>query len=173
MGLWKPKAHNTDFRVLLEKLIVAKLFKKFPTYYGPRKFITVFARASHLSLSWDRYIQPNILTHSTTTINFNLILHLQLGPPSALMASLFRLQFYVKSSSPFPRSSHLLDLHAVTTYCEEYKVWKNYADFFRVLLLLSNVLLSEWFPNTIQVVPLRWKPRLHTHKQQCDCSFVL
>jgi hypothetical protein len=29
-------------KVILEKLIVAQLFKKFPVFYGTRKFITVF-----------------------------------------------------------------------------------------------------------------------------------
>jgi hypothetical protein len=31
--------------VLLEKLIVTQLVKKFPAFYGSRKFITVFTRA--------------------------------------------------------------------------------------------------------------------------------
>jgi hypothetical protein len=38
-------------RVLLEKLTGLQLVKKFPTFYGTRKFITVFASARHLSLS--------------------------------------------------------------------------------------------------------------------------
>jgi hypothetical protein len=38
-------------RVLLEKLTVFQLFKKFPAFYGTRKFITAFKNASHLSLS--------------------------------------------------------------------------------------------------------------------------
>jgi hypothetical protein len=36
---------------LLEKLIVAQLVKKFPIFYGSRKFITVFTRAGHWRLS--------------------------------------------------------------------------------------------------------------------------
>jgi len=34
-------ARNTD---LLEKLLVARLVKKFPTSYGIRRFITIFMR---------------------------------------------------------------------------------------------------------------------------------
>jgi hypothetical protein len=34
-------------RVLVEKLIVAKLVKKFPAFYGIRRFITVFTRDHH------------------------------------------------------------------------------------------------------------------------------
>jgi hypothetical protein len=35
-------------RVLLEKLTVPQLVKKFPAYYGTRRFITAFTRALHL-----------------------------------------------------------------------------------------------------------------------------
>ena len=38
-------------RVLLEKLTRSQLVKKFPTFYGTRKFITEFTSACHLSLS--------------------------------------------------------------------------------------------------------------------------
>jgi len=38
-------------RVLLEKLTGSQLFKKFPTFYGTRRFITTLTSASYLSLS--------------------------------------------------------------------------------------------------------------------------
>ena len=38
-------------RVLLEKLMVSQLVKKFPAHYGTRRFITAFTSARHLSLS--------------------------------------------------------------------------------------------------------------------------
>jgi len=38
-------------RVLLEKLILSKLVKKFPAFYETRRFITTFTSARHLSLS--------------------------------------------------------------------------------------------------------------------------
>ena len=44
-------------RVLLEKLTDSQLFKKFPIFYGTRKFIIAFTSARHLSLSWARSIQ--------------------------------------------------------------------------------------------------------------------
>jgi hypothetical protein len=37
-------------RVLLEKLTVTQLVKKFPAFYGTRRFITVFTKADHCSL---------------------------------------------------------------------------------------------------------------------------
>jgi len=44
-------------RVLLEKLTASQLGKKFPAFYGTRRFITAFTSARHLSLSWTSLIQ--------------------------------------------------------------------------------------------------------------------
>jgi hypothetical protein len=44
-------------RVLPEKIKCPKLIKEFFTFYGTRRFITVYTRARHLSLSWARLIQ--------------------------------------------------------------------------------------------------------------------
>jgi hypothetical protein len=44
-------------KVLLEKLTGSQLVKKFPTFYGTRRFITAFTSARHLPLSWARSIQ--------------------------------------------------------------------------------------------------------------------
>jgi hypothetical protein len=44
-------------RVLLEKLTVTHLVKKYPAFYGTQKFITVFTRARHWLQSWARCIQ--------------------------------------------------------------------------------------------------------------------
>ena len=38
-------------RVLLKKPIGLQLVKKFPAFYGTRRFITTFTSARHLSLS--------------------------------------------------------------------------------------------------------------------------
>jgi hypothetical protein len=45
------------YRILLEKLTVTQLVDNMPAFYGSRRFITVFARACHWSLSWARWIQ--------------------------------------------------------------------------------------------------------------------
>ena len=61
-----PWRHNTYLlkylltprnRVLLEKLTGSQLIKKFPAFYGTRRFITAFTSARHLSLSWASSIQ--------------------------------------------------------------------------------------------------------------------
>jgi len=41
----------TPYTRVLEKLTGSQLVKKFPTFYGTRKFITTFTRARHVSLS--------------------------------------------------------------------------------------------------------------------------
>jgi hypothetical protein len=43
--------------IILKKLTVTQLVKKFPTFYGMKRFITVFTRAHHWSLFWARWIQ--------------------------------------------------------------------------------------------------------------------
>ena len=42
---------NPGSRVLLEKLTGLQLVKKFPAFYGTRRFITALTSARHLSLS--------------------------------------------------------------------------------------------------------------------------
>jgi len=70
--------------VLPEKLTGFQLVKKFPAFYGTRRFITAVTSARHLSLSSARSIQP-IPPHPTSWRS-TLILssHLRLGLPSGL-----------------------------------------------------------------------------------------
>ena len=44
--------HTPWSTVLLEKLTGCQLVKKFPSFYGTRRFITSFTSARHLSLFW-------------------------------------------------------------------------------------------------------------------------
>jgi hypothetical protein len=64
-----------------------QLLKNFPAFYGTRRFITVFTRALHWSLSWPRSIQsiPShpISLRSTLMLSTNL----SLGLPSGLFTS--------------------------------------------------------------------------------------
>ena len=65
-------------RVLLDKLIGPKLAKKFPAFYGTRRFITAVTTARNLSLSWNTSIQ-SIPTSYFLKIHFNIILPLTPG----------------------------------------------------------------------------------------------
>jgi hypothetical protein len=71
-------------RIMLQKLMVAQLVKKFPAFRETWSFITVFTTACHWSLSWDTWIH-SIASH-TICVRYVLILpsHLRLGFPSCL-----------------------------------------------------------------------------------------
>jgi len=76
-------------RVLLEKLTGFQLVKKFPAFYGTRRFITAFTSARHVSLSWASSIQ-SASTHPTFWRSIILLSsHLLLGPPRGLFPSDF------------------------------------------------------------------------------------
>jgi hypothetical protein len=43
--------------------MLTQLLKKFPAFYGTKRFIAVFTRARHWSLSWARWIQSTSCHH--------------------------------------------------------------------------------------------------------------
>jgi len=76
-------------RILLEKLTGFQLVKVFPSFYGPRKFITAFTSACHLSLSWASSTQ-SISPHPTSWRSILILSsHLCLGLPSGFFPSGF------------------------------------------------------------------------------------
>jgi hypothetical protein len=71
--------------VLLEKLTSLQLVKKFPAFYGTRRFITALTSARHLSLSSARPIPS---THSHPASRRSVLIlssHLCLGLPSGIL----------------------------------------------------------------------------------------
>jgi len=76
-------------RVLLEKLTGFHLVKKFPAFYGTRRFITAFTSARHLSLSWATTIQSMHLYPISWRSILILSSLLRLGLPSGLFPSGF------------------------------------------------------------------------------------
>ena len=112
-------------RVLLEKLIGFHLVKKFPSFYGTRRFITAFTSPHHLSLSWGGSIHST--SPNPTFWRSILILspHLRLGFPSGLFPSGFPTKtLYTPLISPLRTTCHahlvLLDFNARTILGEEY-----------------------------------------------------
>jgi hypothetical protein len=71
-------------RVLLEKLIVFQLVKKYPEFYWSRKFIIVFTTARHRFLTWARCIQSTPSHQISPRFILILFFHLSLGLPSAM-----------------------------------------------------------------------------------------
>ena len=95
-------------RVLLEKLTGFQLFKRFPAFYGTRRFITAFTSAPQLSLSWARSIQ-SMPPHPTSWRSIlKLSSHLRLGLPSGLFPS--GLLAHIRDTCP----AHLILLDFIT-----------------------------------------------------------
>jgi len=92
-------------RLLLEKLTGLQLVKKFPEFYGTRRFITAFTRARHLSLSRARSIQSMPPSHFLK-IQLNIILP---STPGSSKWSLY-LRFLHQNpvcTSPLPHTCYM------------------------------------------------------------------
>jgi len=88
--------------VLLEKLTDFQPVKKFPAFYGSRRFITQLTSSRHLSLSWASSIQ-SITPHPTSCRSILISSsHLRLGLPSGLFPSGFSTKtLYMPLLSPY------------------------------------------------------------------------
>ena len=74
---------------LLGKLTGSQLVKKFPAFYGTRRFITAFTTTRYLSLSWTSSTQ-SIPPHPTSWRSILILSsHLRLGLSSGLFPSDF------------------------------------------------------------------------------------
>ena len=112
-------------RVLLDKLTGLQLVKKFPAFYGTRKYINALTSFRHLSLSWSSPIQS---TYPHPTFSRSILIlstHLRLGLPSGLFPSGFPTKIlYAPLSSPIRAicPAHLiLDFITRTILGEEYR----------------------------------------------------
>jgi hypothetical protein len=85
---------------LPEKLTGLQLVKKFPAFYGNRRFVTAFTNARYLSLSWASPVHT--FTSHYLKINVNITFHLHLGLPSGLFPSGFPTKtLYTPLPSPY------------------------------------------------------------------------
>ena len=105
-------------RVLPEKLTVFQPVKKFSTFYWTRSFITAFARARHLFVSWASLIQPippyPTFWRSILILLSNLSSHLRLGFPGGLFPSGFPANPLVISPIRVTCHAHLILLDFIT-----------------------------------------------------------
>jgi hypothetical protein len=97
---------------ILEKPPIVQPLKNFPAFYENRRFITVFTKYLHWSLSWARLIQ-SIPTHPISLRSIlTLSTHLRLRLPSGLFPSGFHTNIYMHSPirATCPAQLTLLDL---------------------------------------------------------------
>ena len=172
-------------RVLLEKLIGSQLFKKFPAFYGSRRFNAAFTSARHLSLSWATSTQ-SMPSHPTS---WRLILilssHLRLGLPSGLFPSRVPTKtLHRPLLSPIratcPALPILLDLITRAILSEAYRSLNSSLCSFlhsavTPSLLGPNILLSTLFWNTLSLrSPSMSATKFHSHtKQQAKFKFCV
>ena len=113
-------------RVLLKKLTVSQLVKKFPAFHGTRRFITALTSVRHLSLSLASPIQSTY-THPTYWRSILILsTHLRLGLPSGLFPSGSPTKtLYTPFSSPIratcPAHLIIVDFITRTILGEKYK----------------------------------------------------
>ena len=113
-------------RVLLDKLAGLQLVKKFPAFYGTRRFLTALTSFRHLSLSWARPIQSSYPNPTSWRSILILSSHLRLGPPSGLFPSGFPTStLYTPLPTPIRATcpAHLILLNFITRTIlgDEYK----------------------------------------------------
>ena len=85
-------SHRAEF--FFRSYPVLQLVKKFPTFYGTRRFITAFTSVGHPSLSWASSIQSTPPTYHFLNIHLNTIL------PSTPRSSKWSLSFRFPHQNP-------------------------------------------------------------------------
>jgi hypothetical protein len=129
---------------LLVKPPVAQPLKDFPIIYETWRFITVFTRDSHWSLSWARWIQS--VPPYPISLRSILILssHLRLGLPSGLFSSDFLTKIlYHACDMPFPSHTPWL--------------WRDHSNYIWRRVQIMKFLIMQFSPVSYYFTPLRPK----------------
>ena len=145
-------------RVLLEKLTGSQPVKKFPAFYGTRKFITAFTRARHLSIS----SATSSPCPQPTFCKLILVLssHLHLGHPCCLFPSGFSPKPCIHLFSP----PHVLHAPLISLFSNN--IWW--------AVPITKLLIIQFSPLPCYLVLLRPKyssqhPILkHPHLLECE-----
>ena len=150
---------NLWSRVLLEKLAGFQLVKKFPAFYGTRRFITEFTIARHLSLTKARSIH-SMPPHPTSWRSILILASQRLGFPSGLFPSCFPTKtLYTPLLSPntcyMPCPSHSSRFDHPYKFGEQYRSLSSLCSFFHSpvtsFFFGRNTLLNTLFSNTLSL----------------------
>ena len=143
------------------KLTSSQLVKKYPAFYGTRRFIAELTSARQLSLSWASSIQSTPTTSHFLKIHLNIILPSTPGSPKWPLSLTFLYQYTVYALlSPIratcPAHLNLLDIITRTILSEEYRSWSfSLCSFLQSLVTSSilgpNILLNTLFSNTLSL----------------------
>jgi hypothetical protein len=132
-----------------------QLLKNFPAFYGTRRFITVFTRALHWSLSWARSIQ-SVPSHPISLRSILILsTYLRLGLPNGLLP--FGSHQYPICIPPLPHSwympcpSHPPCLNRSSYTWRRVQVMKLLIMQFTSSLFSPNILLNTLFSNTLSL----------------------
>ena len=157
-------------RVIIEKLTGSQVVKKFPAFYGTRRFITAFTRATHLSLFSDSLIQSTP-PHPTSWRSI-LILPSNLGQghTSGLISSGFPTKKPVYTSTLPIRatcSAHfiLLDLITRIILGEEYRSLSSSLRSFLHSPVTSSILRPNILINILSSITLSLRSYLKVSDQ--------
>ena len=155
---------------LLEKLTGSQLVKKSPTFYGTRRFITAYASACYLSLSWASSIQSTPPHHTYWRSILILSSHLSLGLPSGLFPSDFPtktlytpLLFPIRATCP----AHLilLDFNTWNVLVKQYRSLSSSLCYFLHSTVTSSFLGPNILLNTLSSKTLGLRSSLHVSDQ--------
>ena len=168
--------------VLLAKLAVPQLIKKFPAFYGNRRFITLFTIAQTFPYHEPDKSSPRPSSDSFN-INFNIILQSALGSPSGLFTPAFHIKTLHAPLSPprvtFLDNTILHHLITLTVFGEHYRSYSSSVCNFLQSPVTSYVLgpISSSAPcyqtPSACVPPSMWATKYHTHiKQQINLQYT-
>ena len=141
--------------VLLEKLASLQLVKKFPAFYGTRRFLTALRSARHLSLSWASPIQSSY----PTPTSWRSILIKWLNTRHWKTYLMFRLYWLRRYSYGilFKFTISILLSFDTNTFAHHHEM-----------------LHSSRYMNQVQLSPNWWRPvQEPNHSQPWPCSLLL
>jgi hypothetical protein len=137
---YRPIRYNEQ-GVLIEKLINAQIFKIIPAYYGIRRFITMFTRSIHHTLSRMTWIRVTPSFYFLLD-PFNIIVSSMPRIPNRPLLFKFcdwnLLYKILKDPMDATRSVHLVLLVTIIliAFGEQYKIWSFFLWTFPILPLL-------------------------------------